>query len=63
MPHFIQPEGSFSSPPTRILGQKVQSQWRTGQGVNLPDGKWALWAPLNIRQYVTNVNMYNICTL
>jgi hypothetical protein len=38
-------------------------QWRTGQGVSLPDGKWALWAPLNIRQYVKNVNMYNICTL
>jgi hypothetical protein len=28
-------------------------QWRTGQGVSLPDGKWA---PLNIRQYVKNVN-------
>jgi hypothetical protein len=28
-------------------------QWRTGQGVSLPDSKWAL---LNIRQYVKNVN-------
>jgi hypothetical protein len=31
-------------------------QWRTGQGVSLPDGKWALWAPLNLRKYVKNVN-------
>jgi hypothetical protein len=28
-------------------------QWRTGQGVSLPDGKCA---PLNIRQYVEHVN-------
>jgi hypothetical protein len=31
----------------------ARRQWRTGQGVSLPDGKWA---PLNIRQYVKNVN-------
>jgi hypothetical protein len=37
----------------KILLIYTFGQWRTGQGVSLPDGKWA---PLNIRQYVKNVN-------